>query len=329
MVAHAGIAEPRPLLETDDELWRRHIAINVDGVFYCVREAARAMVQRGRGGAIVCTASINAWHVEETMAAYNVSKAAVQALARSAAIDLGRHRIRVNAVAPGVVDTPIAELVVHNPTLAPAYLRTIPLGRFGKPRDIADAVLFLASDEASYITGQMLVIDGGQTLGITGDLETAADEGGPEMSTDRHTGRALVLERYSDQIGRARDEVTTPALLLDLDVAKRNIAAMADAFAELPASSAPHQGPQVDRARADDVDAGAVGVACATAWEAIVMARGGIEDVLVANQVVRPTRSPRCRARARAPNHADRRRRPQRRAAVAGGSRAPVRSSNC
>ncbi|HEY2656078.1 MAG TPA: SDR family oxidoreductase, partial [Solirubrobacteraceae bacterium] len=83
----------------------------------------------------------------------------------------------VNAVAPGVVDTPIAELVVHNPALAPAYLRTIPLGRFGKPRDIADAVLFLASDEASYITGQMLVIDGGQTLGITGDLEAAASDG--------------------------------------------------------------------------------------------------------------------------------------------------------
>jgi NAD(P)-dependent dehydrogenase (short-subunit alcohol dehydrogenase family) len=173
MCAHAGIAEPRPLLETDDEHWHKHMSINVDGVFFCVRAAAQAMVPR-RAGAIVCTASINAWHVEETMAAYNVSKAAVQALARSAAIDLGRHGVRVNAVAPGVVDTPIAELVVHNPELAPVYLRTIPLGRFGQPRDIADAVLFLASDEAAYITGQMLVIDGGQTLGITGDLETAA-----------------------------------------------------------------------------------------------------------------------------------------------------------
>jgi NAD(P)-dependent dehydrogenase (short-subunit alcohol dehydrogenase family) len=177
MAAHAGIAEPRPLLETDDEHWRKHMAVNVDGVFWCVREAARAMVSRGvggRGGAIVCTASINAWHVEETMAAYNVSKAAVHAITRSAAIDLGRHGIRVNAVAPGVVDTPIAALVVHNPELAPAYLRTIPLGRFGMPRDIADAVLFLASDDAAYITGHMLVIDGGQTLGITGDLEEAA-----------------------------------------------------------------------------------------------------------------------------------------------------------
>ncbi|MEA2637903.1 MAG: hypothetical protein QOE18_960, partial [Chloroflexota bacterium] len=167
MAAHAGIAEPRPLLDTDDELWRRHMSINVDGVFYCVREAARAMVGAGQGGAIVCTASINAWHVEETMAAYNVSKASVAALTRSAAIDLGRHGIRVNAVAPGVVDTAISALVVHNPQLAPIYLRTIPLGRFGQPRDIADAVLFLSSDEAAYVTGQMLVIDGGQTLGIT------------------------------------------------------------------------------------------------------------------------------------------------------------------
>jgi meso-butanediol dehydrogenase / (S,S)-butanediol dehydrogenase / diacetyl reductase len=177
MVAHAGIADPRPLLETDDAHWRRHMSINVDGVFYCVREAARAMVGHGTRGAIVCTASINAWHVEETMAAYNVSKAAVHAIARSGAIDLGRYGIRVNAVAPGVVDTPLAAFVVHNPELAPAYLKTIPLGRFALPRDVADAVLFLASDESAYITGQMLVIDGGQTLGITGDLETAVSEG--------------------------------------------------------------------------------------------------------------------------------------------------------
>ena len=131
MCAHTGIAEPMPLLETDDEHWRQHMAINVDGAFACVREAARVMVERGEGGAIVVTASINAWHVEETMAAYNTTKAACYALARSAAIDLGRYGIRVNAVAPGVVDTPIAELVVHNPELAPLYLRTIPLGRFG------------------------------------------------------------------------------------------------------------------------------------------------------------------------------------------------------
>ena len=182
MCAHAGIAEPLPLLEMTDEHWRRHLAVNVDGVMYCTQEAAKAMVAAGRGGAIVCTSSINAWFVEETHAVYNVTKAAVWTFVRSAAIDLARHGIRVNGVAPGVVDTPIAELVVHNPELAPAYLKTIPLGRFGQPEDIANVVLFLASDESSYVTGQNVVVDGGQTLGIPGDLEQAAEPTGLEGS---------------------------------------------------------------------------------------------------------------------------------------------------
>lgn len=170
MCAHAGIAEPLPLLEMTDEHWRRHMAVNVDGAMYLVQEAARAMVAAERPGAIVCTSSINAWFVEETHAVYNVTKAAVWNFVRSAAIDFARYGIRVNGVAPGVVDTPIAELVVHNPELAPQYLRTIPLGRFGTPEDIAKVVLFLASDDAAYVTGQNVVVDGGQTLGIPGDL---------------------------------------------------------------------------------------------------------------------------------------------------------------
>jgi NAD(P)-dependent dehydrogenase (short-subunit alcohol dehydrogenase family) len=180
MCPHAGIAEPMPLLEMTDEHWRRHMAVNVDGTMYLVQEAARAMVEVGRSGAIVCTSSINAWFVEETHAVYNVTKAAVWTLVRSAAIDLARHGIRVNGVAPGVVDTPIAELVVHNPDLAPLYLKTIPLGRFGQPEDVANVVLFLASDAASYVTGQNVVCDGGQTLGIPGDLGEAADVTGWE-----------------------------------------------------------------------------------------------------------------------------------------------------
>ncbi len=170
MCAHTGIADPVPLLEETDEHWHRHMAVNVDGVMFCALEAARAMVAAGRPGAIVCTSSINAWHVEETMAAYNVTKAAVWAFIRSAAIDLARHGIRVNGVAPGVADTPLAALVVQNEQLAPEYLKTIPLARFAQPADIASAAAFLASDEAAYVTGQTLVIDGGQTLGIPGDL---------------------------------------------------------------------------------------------------------------------------------------------------------------
>jgi 3-oxoacyl-[acyl-carrier protein] reductase len=180
MCAHAGIAEPLPLLEMTDEHWHRHMAVNVDGTMYLTREAARAMVAGGHGGAIVCTSSINAWFVEETHCVYNVTKGAVATFIRSAAIDLGRHGIRVNGVAPGVVDTPLAELVVHNPELAPQYLQTMPLGRFGQPADVASCVLFLASAESSYITGQTIVIDGGQTLGIPGDLGGAAAATGRE-----------------------------------------------------------------------------------------------------------------------------------------------------
>ena len=154
MCAHAGIAEPVPLLEMTEEDWGRHLRVNVDGTMFCAVEAAVAMISAGRPGAIVCTSSINAWFVEETHTVYNVSKAAVWAFVRSAAMDLARHGIRVNGVAPGVVDTPLAALVVHNPALAAPYLKTIPLGRFGRPEDIANAVLFLASDDSSYITGQ-------------------------------------------------------------------------------------------------------------------------------------------------------------------------------
>jgi NAD(P)-dependent dehydrogenase (short-subunit alcohol dehydrogenase family) len=176
MCAHTGIAEPLPLLEMTEEHWRRHFSVNVDGVMFCAVEAARWMVAADRPGSIVCTASINSWFVEETHAVYNVTKGAVWNFVRSAAMDFGRHGIRVNGVAPGVVDTPISTLVVHNPELAPQYLETIPLGRFGEPVDIANAVLFLASSEASYVTGHTIVLDGGQTLGIPGDLETAQNE---------------------------------------------------------------------------------------------------------------------------------------------------------
>ncbi|HEY2656079.1 MAG TPA: alanine racemase [Solirubrobacteraceae bacterium] len=101
--------------------------------------------------------------------------------------------------------------------------------------------------------------------------------------------RSQLLGRYRDQVGRSRDEVTTPALLLDLDVAKRNIAAMARRFEAMPAKLRPHikVHKSIELARMT-IDAGAVGVACATAWEAVVMARGGIEDVLVANQIIVP-----------------------------------------
>src|SRR5580704_4508016 len=149
MCAHAGIADPLGLLEMTDEHWRRHMAVNVDGAMHCVVEAARAMTAAGGGGSIICTSSINAWYVEETHAVYNVTKAAVWALVRSAAMDLAKHNIRVNGVAPGVADTPLAALITRDEVLGPQYLKTIPLGRFAQPADIAATVAFLASPDDS------------------------------------------------------------------------------------------------------------------------------------------------------------------------------------
>lgn len=178
VAAHAGIAEPRRFLDLDLAHWRRHMSINVDGVFHCLLHGALAMVELDRPGSMIVTTSINSFFVEETMTPYNVSKGALLTLVKSAAIDLGRYGIRVNGIAPGVVDTPIAALVVHNAEVAPSYLKTIPLGRFGQPEDIADVVSWLASDQSKYVTGHTIVIDGGQTLGITGNMEPSAPEQG-------------------------------------------------------------------------------------------------------------------------------------------------------
>ena len=147
-VAHAGIADVKPLLELDDRTWQHVLDVNLTGVFLCTQEAAREMVARG-SGAIVITSSINGFHVERGMSVYNTSKGGVDAFVRSAAMDLGPHGIRVNAVAPGVVNTRIAKFVIEDPVLGPQYLKTIPLGRFAEPDDVAALARFLASDEAS------------------------------------------------------------------------------------------------------------------------------------------------------------------------------------
>ncbi|MFP3914452.1 MAG: SDR family NAD(P)-dependent oxidoreductase, partial [Actinomycetota bacterium] len=164
MVAHAGIADVEPFLEQDDASWRKMLAVNMDGVFYSIQEAAREMSSWG-GGSIVVTASTNASWVESNAAAYNASKGGVVALVRSAALDLAPMGIRVNAVNPGLVRTRLTRYVTEVPENAADYLPRIPLGRFGEPEDIANAMLFLASDEAAWITGVDLMVDGGQTLG--------------------------------------------------------------------------------------------------------------------------------------------------------------------
>jgi NAD(P)-dependent dehydrogenase (short-subunit alcohol dehydrogenase family) len=177
MVAHAGIADVRPLLEVTDAQWQRIFDVNVNGVFLCTQEAARAM--RGHGGSIVVTASTNAVQVEENLVGYSASKGAVVTFVRAAALDLARHGIRINAVAPGVVNTRIARWVIEDPVLGPEYLKKIPLSRFAEPVDVARLVGFLAGPDSAYITGQTIVLDGGQTLGIPLEGVEADLPGGP------------------------------------------------------------------------------------------------------------------------------------------------------
>jgi NAD(P)-dependent dehydrogenase (short-subunit alcohol dehydrogenase family) len=164
-VANAGIGGPTPFLDTTDATWDRVMAINLRGAFIGVQTAARAMRAVGRGGRIVVTSSTNAFWMETGLAAYNASKAGVLAMARTAAMEFAPHGITVNAVGPGLIATDLTRSVTDDPTNAAQYLRQIPIGRFGTPADVAAAVAFLVSKDAAWITGHLLVVDGGQTLG--------------------------------------------------------------------------------------------------------------------------------------------------------------------
>lgn len=164
-VANAGIGGTAPFLDTSDETWDRILAVNLRGVFVGVQVAARAMRALGNSGRIVVTSSTNAFWMETDLAAYNASKAGVLALTRTAAMELARYSITVNAVGPGLIVTDLTRSVTDDPANAAVYLRQIPAGRFGTPDDVAGAVAFLVSPDAAWITGHLLVVDGGQTLG--------------------------------------------------------------------------------------------------------------------------------------------------------------------
>jgi NAD(P)-dependent dehydrogenase (short-subunit alcohol dehydrogenase family) len=164
VVANAGIAEAQPLLELSDAVWAEIMNVNLSGTFMTIQTAARAMATRG-GGRIIAIASTNAFWMESNLAAYNASKAGIVALARTAAIEWARHGITVNVVAPGQILTRMTEPLTADPIRAQEYLTQIPLGRFGSPDDVAAAVAYLASRDAAWVTGHVLVVDGGQTLG--------------------------------------------------------------------------------------------------------------------------------------------------------------------
>ena len=158
LVNNAGVANFGPLAETDFARWRRVMETNLDGVF--LMSQACLPLLSVRGGAIINIASISGLRASTLRIAYGTSKAAVIHLTKQQAAELGEFGIRANCVCPGPVDTKLA-LAVHSPEIRAAYHDAIPLNRYGTEREIADVICFLASDRASYVTGQVVASDGG------------------------------------------------------------------------------------------------------------------------------------------------------------------------
>jgi NAD(P)-dependent dehydrogenase (short-subunit alcohol dehydrogenase family) len=162
----AGIAEFVPFLEFTDESWNRILDVNLKGTWYLVQEAARAMVRQGSGGAIAITASTNAFQPEAGGLAYNTSKSGQVAVMHTAAIELAQHGIRVNAIAPGIINTRLSAFVINHPVQSKVFLDRIPLRRFAEPEEMARPILWMCSEDASYLSGELLVVDGAMTVGL-------------------------------------------------------------------------------------------------------------------------------------------------------------------
>lgn len=170
MVANAGIALTAPLIDTTDEQFASSFAVNVGGVFNCYRSAAEQMISQGRGGRIIGAASLSAHRGSKLQSVYAATKHAILGLSRSFAQEVAEHGITVNVYSPGIVNTAMwdsidAELSsrtgVEPGSVLHGWADRIPLGRLETPDDVAGIVSFLASEDAAYVTGQAIVVDGG------------------------------------------------------------------------------------------------------------------------------------------------------------------------
>jgi len=162
MFANAGIAHSAPFLEHPEAAWHRVLRVNLTGVFLSCQIAARQMATQG-GGRIIVTASINGFRGVENLVGYNVAKAGVIELTKTMAVELAKHHIAVNAIAPAQIDTRLTQSLPEE--ARERRVARIPMGRFGEVDEVAKAALFLASDDAAFITGHTLAVDGGYLAG--------------------------------------------------------------------------------------------------------------------------------------------------------------------
>ncbi len=158
---NAGVAVDKPFEEITPQEWRETIAVDLDGLFHC-GQLALPHLKRSRG-CIVHTASVSGMGADWNLSAYNAAKGAVVNFTRALALDLGRHGIRVNAVAPSLTRAAMTEAIFKDKSLVDKFLERMPLGRPAEPEDIAGPVAFLASDDARFVTGVILPVDGGVT----------------------------------------------------------------------------------------------------------------------------------------------------------------------
>jgi NAD(P)-dependent dehydrogenase (short-subunit alcohol dehydrogenase family) len=161
----AGVLAFGTALDTDEQTWSRVLAINLTGTFLCCKAVLPHMIKRGGGSIINVSSSTGAHDAKGNTVAYVASKGGVTLLTKAMAIDHAKANVRVNAIAPGPTDTPMLRNVL-SPEDISAFARTFPLGRLGRPEELAKAALFLASDESSFVTGCILAVDGGQTAEV-------------------------------------------------------------------------------------------------------------------------------------------------------------------